>query len=286
MDEKHEITTQDEKSKFTNSKVPKELENPQKIQKVVREGILLAGGGAAILLQVAMPGVGKGVDEHSNFSYRPLDRLRTTMTFVYCMAFGTAEEKRIIIEMVHKAHSVVKGPDYSADDPHLQVWVAATLYAVGIDLYEQIFGRMDETTAEAVYREYAILAVSLRVEPEMWPPTRQAFWEYWDEQINKIQHQITPHAKNVAQDLLFNKQVPFMIRISLPLVRLMTADLLPDSIREGYGLKTSSTRERMQKVIRGLTKAVYPATPTFIRTYPMRYYLKDMRKRMKKAQHR
>ncbi|OGM49895.1 hypothetical protein ABOM_001521 [Aspergillus bombycis] len=286
MDEKNDITTQNEKTSRTDERLLKELENPQKIKKIVREGILLAGGGAAILLQVAMPGVGKGVDEHSNFSYRPLDRLRTTMTYVYCMAFGTPEEKKTIIEMVHKAHSVVKGPDYSADDPHLQVWVAATLYAVGIDLYEQVFGRMDEATAEAIYREYAVLAVSLRVKPEMWPPTREAFWVYWDEQIQKIQHQITPQAKNVAKDLLFNKQVPFIIRISMPLVRLMTADLLPEGIREQYGLKTSSTRRGMQKVVRGVTKVVYPATPSFIRTYPMRYYLKDMRKRMKKAQHR
>ncbi|RAQ73038.1 hypothetical protein COH20_007455 [Aspergillus flavus] len=286
MDEKQDITTQNEKANGADEKLLTELENPQKIQKIVREGILLAGGGAAILLQVAMPGVGKGVDEHSNFSYRPLDRLRTTMTYVYCMAFGTPEEKKIIIEMVHKAHSVVRGPDYSADDPHLQVWVAATLYAVGIDLYEQVFGRMDEATAEAIYREYAVLAVSLRVQPEMWPPTREAFWIYWDEQINKLQHQITPQAKNVCKDLLFNKQVPFVIRISMPLVRLMTADLLPDRIREEYGLKTSRSRRGMQKVVRGLTKVVYPATPSFIRTYPMRYYMKDMRKRMKKAQHK
>lgn len=72
----------------------------------------------------------------------------------------------------------------------------------------------------------------------------------------------------------------------MPLVRLMTADLLPDRIREEYGLKTSRSRRGMQKVVRGLTKVVYPATPSFIRTYPMRYYMKDMRQRMKKAQHK
>lgn len=41
-----------------------------------------------------MPGVAKGVDEHSNFARRPLKRLATTMTFDYCMTFGTREEKR------------------------------------------------------------------------------------------------------------------------------------------------------------------------------------------------
>ena len=92
-----------------------------KPSKIVQEAIILAGGAVAILLQVAEPGVGKGVDNHSNFAYRPIDRLRTTMTYIYCMVYGTEEEKESIINLVHKAHAAVQGPDYSADDPKLQV---------------------------------------------------------------------------------------------------------------------------------------------------------------------
>jgi uncharacterized protein (DUF2236 family) len=91
------------------------------MQTVLHEGILLVSGGVAILLQVAHPGVAKGVDKDSNFAYRPVDRLRTTMTFMYCMTFGTPEEKRAIIEMVHRAHTTVKGVDYDADDAELQL---------------------------------------------------------------------------------------------------------------------------------------------------------------------
>lgn len=101
--------------------------NPKNIQKIVKEGVLLAGGAVAILLQVANPGVGAGVNNNSNFAYRVMDRLRTTMTYVYCMAFGTPKERATIIEMVHRAHVPVKGQGYAADDPDLQLWVAATL---------------------------------------------------------------------------------------------------------------------------------------------------------------
>jgi len=69
----------------------------------------VGAGAAAILLQIAEPGVGAGVNEHSNFSYRVLDRLRTTMTFVYCMAYGTPEEKKAICDMITKVHSSVNG---------------------------------------------------------------------------------------------------------------------------------------------------------------------------------
>jgi uncharacterized protein (DUF2236 family) len=258
------------------------LETPHQIQLVVREAILLAGGAAAILLQIAEPGVAKGVDEHSNFAYRPLDRLRTTMTYIYCMAFGSRDEKKAVIEMVHRAHAPVNGPGYNANDPTLQLWVAATLYAVGTGLYQQVFGPMNEETAEQLYREYAILAVSLRVLPEMWPPSRKAFWEYWDHQIANLE--ISQHAKNVAKDLLYSKHAPLRVRIVLPLVRLTTTEMLPLRLREVYGLESTAIRRGVNRVTVGMTKATYPFLPKFIRTYPMHYYLKDMRRRVKKMQ--
>ena len=93
--------------------------NPKEMRKIVSEGVLLAGGGVAILLQVANPGVGAGVNEHSNFAYGPLDHLRTTMTYVYCMAYGTPKEKKTIINMVYRTHEPVKGAGYTADDVDL-----------------------------------------------------------------------------------------------------------------------------------------------------------------------
>lgn len=275
--------TMNEASESTriNQELLDALNKPKEISKIVQEGLLLAGGAVAILLQVANPGVAKGVDQHSNFSYRPLDRLRTTMTYVYCMAFGSQSEKATIIDMVHKAHAPVQGADYSADDPGLQTWVAATLYAVAIDMYQRIFGELDTETAETIYKEYAILAVSLRVPPEMWPKDRAAFWAYWNEQIETVD--ISQHAKNVAKDLLYNKHAPLRVRASLPLVRLVTAEMLPKRIRDEYGLRTTRARRTTYKLVLGLVKVTYPALPKFIRTYPKRYYMKDMRRRMQKA---
>lgn len=255
------------------------LEEPRNIRQIVQEAIILAGGATAILLQVAEPGVGKGVDNHSNFDYRPMDRLRTTMTYVYCMAFGSREEKIAVTEMVHRAHAPVRGDGYSADDPELQLWVAATLYAVGIDIYERVFGPLTEDAADETYREYAVLAVSLRVQPGMWPPSRKAFWEYWDGKVASLE--VTDNARNVAKDLLYNKKLPLYIRAVIPLVRITTAEMLPPRIREGYRLKSTKVRRGVFGVTLGLTKVTYPCLPKIVRTYPVRYYLNDMRKRLR-----
>jgi uncharacterized protein (DUF2236 family) len=255
------------------------LETTENIQKVVREGLLISAGAAAILLQVAMPGVGLGVENHSNFAYRPLHRLETTMTFVYCMAFGTRQEKKAVIEMVHRAHAPVQGANYSADDPNLQMWVAATLYASAIYLYEEVCGKLERHESDVIYREYSVLAISLRVPPEMWPKNRASFWEYWDSRVAGLE--ITDPAKRIAQDLLYNKNLPIYFRLFMPTVRLVTAELLPTRVREGYGLKSTKLRRAAYKSLMAMTKATYPALPKSIRCYPLRFYMKKMREKTK-----
>ncbi|KIW02269.1 uncharacterized protein PV09_06419 [Verruconis gallopava] len=253
--------------------------DPKSMKKIASELILLAGGAYAVLLQMAYPGVAKGVDEHSNFAYRPTDRLRTTMTFVYCMMYGTPEEKKTIVDWVHKAHSVVKGPDYSADDPDLQLWVAATLYGAATEIHEKFFGKQSEKEADKIYREYSIIATSLRVPADKWPKSRAAFWEYWNHMLETLE--INQNAKNVCNDLCYNKHGPLWVRTTLPIIRVFTAEWLTPRMRQEYGLKRSP---KAYKTLMMSSKAVYPALPKFIRHYPVRFYLKDMRKRMKKTQ--
>ncbi|KAH9886402.1 hypothetical protein F4778DRAFT_758910 [Xylariomycetidae sp. FL2044] len=262
---------------------------PKHLNLIVQEGIILGGGAAAILLQVAEAGVGAGVNEHSNFAYRVQDRLRTTMTFVYCMSYGTPEEKRAITDMITKVHGQVhgtlnegrnKGKQYSALDPELQLWVAATLYATGLDIYERVWGKIkDEELHEKIYREYSILACALQVAPEMWPPSRDAFWGYWDKMIADIE--VTEHAKTVAKDLLYLRRAPRHLRMFMPSVRLCTAEWLPEKIREEYGIKRHPTLYKIHEV---MVKALYRPLPLKVRSYPVRLYMTDMRRRLKAHQ--
>ncbi|KAI0483935.1 hypothetical protein GGR56DRAFT_679267 [Xylariaceae sp. FL0804] len=264
---------------------------PKHLNKIVQEGIILGAGAAAILLQVAEAGVGQGVNQHSNFAYRVQDRLRTTMTFVYCMSFGTPAEKLAIADMITRVHSTVSGTlddgrdagrPYSALDPRLQMWVAATLYATGIGIYERVWGPdaiASEEEHEQIYREYSILACSLQVPPEMWPASRAAFWRYWDAQVASIE--VTDHARAVAADLLYLRKAPAHLRVFMPSVRLCTAEWLPERIREAYAVRR---HPRWYKVHEFMVRAIYRPLPLRLRSYPSRMYMKDMRKRLAKNQ--
>lgn len=274
----------------TKSRVEKSITQPalfsrdeerHAIQRIIREGLLLAGGGVSILLQVANPSVGAGVNRHSNFAIRPTDRLRTTMTYVYCMAFGTPEERKLVVDMVHRVHDRVKGSDYNAHDPEMQLWVAATLYATGVAIYEKVFGKLSELEAEKTFQQYHILATSLRVPHGLWPATREQFWVYWDQKIETLE--VTPHAFQVANDLLWNQNGPLWMRMTLPLVRILTTEWLPPSISEAYGLENSKSRRAVYAVMMRLLRVTYPHLPMWLREWPMRYYLKDMRRRIDEA---
>ena len=56
--------------------------------RVNREAVLLAGGGRALLLQVAHPSVAAGVAQHSDYDTDPYGRLFRTLDLVTKITFG------------------------------------------------------------------------------------------------------------------------------------------------------------------------------------------------------
>jgi uncharacterized protein (DUF2236 family) len=245
--------------------------SPGGMQIVLGEAILLLGGAYAILLQLANPGIARGVFKHSNFCQHPLHRLKITMTYMYCMAYGTASEKKEVIARVHKAHSTVKGPSYDADDERLQLWVAATLYFVGLEIYEKFFPKLNEKRADDVYEEYSILATALRVRPELWPSDRIAFKRYWDKTIEDLQ--ISEDAKSLCQDLLHNRNAPLWMRACLSVVRVLTAEWMPSRLRDGYGLKRKTLYYHGFMIP---AKLLYPLLPRKIRIRPVSFCMRSL----------
>ncbi len=233
------------------------------------EAILLAGGGRAILLQLANPAVGMAVADHSNFAADPLRRLRNTLTFVYALVYGTDDQKRRMTAMVNAAHTPVRSPAYDAADAGLQLWVAATLYDTAVTLHELAFGPMAD--ADEVYREYAIVGTALQMPAELWPADRTAFRSYWDEQMTGLT--VDDRVRAVSRELLHPRTGPLWMRTAMPLVRLVTAGLLPSELRLAYELPID--QKRYDRVMRW-TARIYPHLPKRLRTWPRRHYLSKL----------
>ena len=246
------------------------------MRRVAREGALLAGGARAILLQVAHPAVGRGVAEHSDFATRPLDRLRTTLTYVYCVTFGTPEEIEAVSAAVTAAHRKVIGTGYRATDPELQLWVAATLYDTALLVYQELFGPLDPAIADNVYSQYAVLGTALQVPPGMWPADRAAFGAYWQHNIETLE--VSDEARRVARDLLSANHAPLLLKAAMPLNRFLTAAWLPDRIRSQYDLAWSEGDQRRYDALKRFGSPLYRLVPVAIREAPKTHYLREMRR--------
>ncbi|MCU1420424.1 MAG: hypothetical protein JWN36_75, partial [Microbacteriaceae bacterium] len=251
---------------------------------IAGEALYLAGGGRALLLQIAHPAVGRGVVEHSDFANRMLDRLHATMTYVYASVYATPEEFAVVRRSVNRAHAPVRAeardgqPAYNAYDPELQLWVAATLYETMIGLYDRVFGPLAPDDAERLYREFTVIGSALQVPVESWPADRAAFVLYWDEMVTTLRP--TDDTRAVARQILYPRAIPLWMRMLFPGARLVTAGLLPEQVRRDFGLTwTERTGRSFDRWMRWAA-AVYPRIPASWRHRPKEAYLNRLRRQV------
>lgn len=248
------------------------------------EAVLIAAGGRSILLQLAHPAIGHAVARHSDFARRPLDRLNGTLSYVYAIACGTAEEAAHATALVNHAHipvnspAIANAPAYTAFSPELQLWVAATLYDSAITMHELVYGALDPLVADRIYQEYARLGTALQVPPELWPADRAAFARYWAKALTELTTDATTRA--LAHELLHSRVLPLGLRLALPLGRLVTAGLLPPTVRTLFRLPWGPRRQRRFNGVVHSLRLLYPRLPARLRHWPRDHYLRALRASM------
>ncbi|KAI3320931.1 hypothetical protein HD806DRAFT_537995 [Xylariaceae sp. AK1471] len=258
------------------------IAEPTELRKLATDAIFLLGGQFAIVCQFAHPALAEGSYKHSNFAYRIMNRLQTTARFLNAAVYGTMEEKQAIFSVIHQAHSEVKGGNYYADDPELHKWTAATLFVSLIVVHETFFGKVSAEKQEMLYKEAAVYGTSLRMPPEMWPATLEEFWKYWHHNIATLE--ITDWARSLARDLLWPKKMPLLLRPQMPVARLLTVHWLPERFQREFGLKVTPLNTALFHFVVGNVALVYLHLPMKLRTYPSRFYLKDMKKAVKRIE--
>lgn len=248
---------------------------------LAREAAVLAGAGAAILLQVAHRPVGAGVAQHSDFAADPLRRLRHTLAFVYAAVLPEAEPVRDrIAARVATAHVPVRGADaggraYSAADPQAQLWVTATLYWAAEQARWRIWGELGAADAERIYRDYAVLGTLLGMPAGLWPQDRVAFERYWQAAVVRLE--VTEAAQGIMRQLFAAEQAPWWLRRMMPAVRFVTAGMLPGRIRSALGLDWDGADSRREARLWAVVRALYPRLPAGVRHLPSALVVRTLR---------
>ena len=239
--------------------------------KVNRESVLLLGGRAALLMQLAHPLVAAGVGDHSDFRSDPVARLRRTLDVMLAITFGdiaTAEKMMRRVNGVHSkvAGTAVDGRKYSASDPELSKWVFTTLVYTSVGVYEACVAPLTEEEGRRHYAESLVIARMFGIPDELMPGTRRELMEWMHQMIDGDEIEVSDLARDIAASILRPiRLVPTRVAETSAIV---TRALLPPRVREGYGLKTGFADSILLGVGRRAARVALPLVPSSLRTLP------------------
>ncbi|GAA3176929.1 hypothetical protein GCM10020255_068620 [Rhodococcus baikonurensis] len=141
-------------------------------------------------MQNMHPGLGAGVEEHSQFFGERWERLYRSLYPIAGVVFD-GDRAQQTAEEVRGYHTRIKGVDklgrrYHALDPDTFYWAHATFFMGTIVTAENFSGGLTEAQKRQLFTEhiqwYRLYGMSMRPVPETW----EAFQEYWDHMCRNV----------------------------------------------------------------------------------------------------
>jgi uncharacterized protein (DUF2236 family) len=247
--------------------------------RVNREGVLLLGGGTALILQLSHPLVAAGVAEHSNYREEPWARLYRTLDTTTKIMFGPTGLAEDTARKLRHVHGLVRGETteaagrfpagtkYDARTPELLMWVHATLVHVSLDVYGRYVGPLTIAEQRRYYDEQMLAAEKFGIPREKQPQTFAEFNDYFDAMLAGDETAVTAALLDVV-DATLNPPLPRMAKPLVEALNLATIGLLPAGLRAELKLPWSPTRERLFNASRVLLSRALPVLPRLFRELP------------------
>lgn len=248
--------------------------------RVASEAILLVGGSRAVLMQIAHPLVAMGVSEHSSYMSDPFGRAERTFLMSQMLTFGSTRTAQRAARTINRLHThvygtlpatageYVAGYPYHARDPELLLWVHATLVDTVLLLYPLLVGPLSHEEQEHYYQESKVEAHLLGLSPQDMPETVEDLQRYIHTMVHSHRLAATPQARQIAQQVLFPRGSA-LLRIFSLLNLQITCALLPQPIREMYGLEWDTIRQVLFTLVARAVRVILSRLPTSLRLLPI-----------------
>jgi uncharacterized protein (DUF2236 family) len=240
------------------------------LRRVSAESVLLLGGGRALLLEIAHPLVAAGVAEHSSFRTDPLGRLQRTLDAMSAIAFRERSAALDAARRVERAHAHVRGrlpcgagrfaagTAYSGRDPELMLWVWATLVDTALEVTARFVAPLDPEALASYYADQRVVARVLGIPGALVPPSYADFRAYFDGMLAGDALAVTDAAREIAAAVL---EPPLRLPATR-VVKLLTAGLLPERLREAFGLAWDAEQEAQLDALAASARALrVPTSP-------------------------
>jgi uncharacterized protein (DUF2236 family) len=240
---------------------------------VTSDSRLYAAALYPLLLQVAHPTVGAGVNDYSDFERRPWDRLMKTIDYVSLLVYGGQDAipaGRRLREL-HKHFKGVRadGEPYTALEPEAYAWVHATLLQTYVAGHAH-FGRpMTPGEIERFYVEYRGLGRLIGVRERDLPDTWSEFETYFERMVaEELVHTVSVDSVMGAIRHAPPPPVPMpdalwrALRIpAARVLRLGGAGLMTPALRARLRIRWSQADETQFRVLGGISRSLTPVLP-------------------------
>jgi uncharacterized protein (DUF2236 family) len=241
--------------------------------RVALEPALVVGGGpAALLLQVAQPSVGAGVGDHSDYETRPWERLFRTLELMTVLSFATPERSAEAVELLRRRHAAVRGTRadgvaYRALDPDLLLWVWATLFNALAETHERFVRPLRDDERDQLYEEFKLVGYACGIPVARCPDTYAAFVDYFERTIRELEP--TPVAQNVATQMR-TPPLPFPLNlVAGSILSVLTGGQLPPALRAQLGFSWSPAHQILFDAAALASRTGARVVPGRLRRLPM-----------------
>ncbi|MDZ7912140.1 MAG: oxygenase MpaB family protein [Rhodococcus sp. (in: high G+C Gram-positive bacteria)] len=232
-------------------------------------------------MQNMHPGLGAGVEEHSQFFDERWERLYRSLYPIAGVVFD-GDRAQQTAEEVRGYHTRIKGIDklgrrYHALDPDTFYWAHATFFMGTIVTAENFSGGLTEAQKRQLFTEhiqwYRLYGMSMRPVPETW----EAFQEYWDHMCRNVLED--NKATRDVLDLSGLGKPPYMTWLPDPLWRLariplargfvwLTVGMYDQPVRDLLGYPWSSRDQRIHTTVGRSVNAIFRLVPWRYRYQP------------------
>jgi uncharacterized protein (DUF2236 family) len=255
------------------------------VWRIAGDARLLAGAGAALVLQVAHPTVAAGVRDHSNFSADPWGRLLRTLDFTNALVFGGPDGAGAAGRRVWMLHDTIAGitPDgrrYRAREPEVYAWVHASLADSIVASHARFVGALRRAELERFWAGWRRLGRVVGVAGDELPGSWDEFAGYRERMIaerlgdSDVVREVLDALRAPAAPPLPALASPAWRVARIPIGRLFvlaTVGLVPATLRERLGLEWGRAEALELDLLAAASRAATPLLPSSVRDFGTTY---------------
>ena len=242
--------------------------------RIDREAVIFLGAGRALLLQLAHPWVAAAIAEHSSTFADPIGRFHRTFDIVFAMVFGSLDRALLSSRQLHRRHGMIvgemresvgpfaAGSRYCANDIPSLRWVHATLVESALMAHDLILPPFSAGERELYWTESRLFGALFGLTADDLPADWAGFAAYNAAMVQSETLTVSAAAREIAAQI-FSGARPWLRPPCW--YRALTARMLPDRLRAGFGLELDPRSVRSADRALLWIRRVYPTLPDRLR---------------------